>query len=102
MTYANRLLVLVIASPILTALYFVFIMPWILLNISYFGGFLLPTIVILVGGSIYLAGRRRTASGKIVGYTRIILMAALTAFLSNTLAWILIMILGPSLHLQRV
>jgi hypothetical protein len=89
MTYTYRLLVLVAASTVFTPLYFI-LLPRVMPQVPVPIGFLLPSVVIIICGSIFLARGRRTPDGKTVGYTRIVLMAVLTAVLSPFLAYILL------------
>jgi hypothetical protein len=88
MAYKYRLLVLVAASTLFTPLYFM-LLPRVMPKVPLPIGFLLPSVVIIVVGSIFLVGGRRTPDGKTVGYARIVLMAVLTAVLSPFLTFIL-------------
>jgi hypothetical protein len=98
MTYTQQLLVLVGVSTLFMAAYFVLAMPWVMLNISYSGGGLLPFGIIIIGGAIYLARGGRNDDGDTVGYARIVLMAVAIALLSPFLAYILLASFSPFLY----
>jgi hypothetical protein len=78
MNYNQRLLVLLATSVIMLPLYFV-LMPRVLTNAQLPVVFPLPFVVIIIGGSVYLARGRRSDGAK-AGYARSVLMAVLIAF----------------------
>jgi hypothetical protein len=98
MTYTQRLFVLVGASALFMAIYFVFPMTWVMRNISYTVGSVLPFVVVIAGGTTYLARGRRNDEGETVGYVRIVISAVAAALLASFLSYVLLAILAPVLY----
>jgi hypothetical protein len=98
MTYTQRLLVVVAASSLFMALYFVFAMPWVMFNSSFRAGLLLPVSALSVGGGMYLARGRRPDDEEEIGFVRVALSAVASALIAFCLGYILMGTLGPLLQ----
>jgi hypothetical protein len=95
-SYTSRLLVFLLATTLFLPVYFISL-PWVMPGIPPAIGFTFPFVVIVVGGSLYLA-RGRLPSGKKTGYLRSILVTVAIALLSPFLLYILLAIFAPLLQ----